>query len=244
MIISGTRINTIFKFYYQAWILFGIASSYAVYAMLFDNQQETRTSFVTRIAYSITLAIVLVACVPYLFFGMYTRAVLEQGRHNRPIEQQPALTLDGRGDNLPASYFAAVQCLGNLVQGDDVVVAEASQLTYNSNYGRVGAFYGLPTVINWENHQRQWRGDTYPIVAASRRPDIDRLYSDLRWDIAAPVLEQYSIDYIMYGPTERDQYGASGEDKFEENLTAICEFGSADNRTRVYVVGEDFVLNQ
>ena len=163
---------------------------------------------------------------------MYTRAVLEQQRHNFPIEQQAPLTLDGRGDGISADYFASVQCLGNLIQGDDVVVAEASRDTYNSPYGRLGAYYGLPTVINWENHQRQWRGATYGDIAGSRRADIDQLYSDLRWDFALPIIEQYDIDYIMYGATERNQYGVAGEDKFTENLSSVCEYG----QVRVYVV--------
>lgn len=235
----GTRINTIFKFYYQAWMLFGIVSAYGVYAFLFDTQSEQRTPAVTRLVYSALLALVLIACVPYSFLGMYNRAILEQQRHVMTPEQQAPLTLDGRGDSLSPDYFAAVQCLGILVQGDDVVVAEASQNTYNSPYGRLGAFYGLPTVINWENHQRQWRGSTYAEVAGTRRQDIDRLYNDLRWDIVLPIIDQYEIDYIMYGQTERNQYGEGGEDKFRENLIAICEFG----QVRVYAVNTDIVAN-
>ena len=241
----GTRINTIFKFYYQAWIILGVASSYAAYAMLFDNQGERRPAVLPRIAYAATLIFVLIACVPYLFFGMYTRAVLEQQRHVIPVEQQASLTLDGRGDSIPATYFSAVQCLGELIQDDDVIVAEASQNTYNSPYGRMGAYYGLPTVINWENHQRQWRGETYAEIAGSRRPDIDRMYTDARWEIALPVIQQYDVDYIVYGPTERSQYGSAGELKFEENLSFICEYGSnVDRRTRVYVVGDNVAFNR
>lgn len=235
----GTRINTIFKFYYQAWILLGIASSYAVYVMLFEPQAERKVSFVPRAIYAVILGFVLIACVPFLGFGMYTRAVLEQQRHVLPIEQQAPLTLDGRGDGISADYFASVQCLGNLVQGDDVVVAEASRDTYNSPYGRLGAYYGLPTVINWENHQRQWRGATYADIAGSRRADIDQLYSDLRWDMVLPIIEQYEIDYIMYGATERNQYGVAGEDKFTENLSSVCEFG----QVRVYVVNPNLALS-
>lgn len=235
----GTRINTIFKFYYQAWILLGIASSYAVYVMLFEPQAERKLPRIPRLIYGTTLGFVLIACVPFLGFGMYTRAILEQQRHVIPVEQQAPLTLDGRGDGISADYFAAVQCLGNLVQGDDVVIAEASRDTYNSPYGRLGAYYGLPTVINWENHQRQWRGATYGDIAGSRRAQIDQLYSDLRWDIVLPIIEQYEIDYIMYGATERNQHGIAGEDKFLENLSSVCEFG----QVRVYVVNPTIALN-
>lgn len=235
----GTRINTIFKFYYQAWILLGVASSYAVYVMLFEPQADRKLSFLPRLTYGTVLGFVLLACVPFLGFGMYTRAILEQQRHVIPIEQQSALSLDGRGDGISQDYFSAVQCLGNLIQDDNVVVAEASRDTYNSPYGRLGAYYGLPTVINWENHQRQWRGDTYGDIAETRRPNIDQLYSDLRWDIVVPIIEEYEIDYIMYGATERNQHGVAGEDKFIENLSSVCEFG----QVRVYVVNPSIAMN-
>jgi uncharacterized membrane protein len=171
-------------------------------------------------------------------FGTYSRAILEQQRHTRPTEQQEQLSLDGRADGLSGDYLAAVLCLGNLVEGDDVIVAEASQNTYNSAYGRVGAFTGLPTVINWENHERQWRGGSYANVSGTRRADIDRLYTDLRWDIIVPIIEQYEIDYIMYSQTERNQYGAEGEVKFEDELVPVCDFGSA----RVYAVDKNALL--
>lgn len=233
----GTRINTIFKFYYQAWIMFGVASAYGVYVLVLAPRSQESRALPIRFGYGTLVGVLLVMCLPYFIFALYTRAVLEQGRHYLAPEQQAALTLDGRGDGLSPDYFAAVQCLGELVSGDDVVVAEASQRTYNSAYGRVGAFYGLPTVINWENHQRQWRGATYDEVAGTRRQDIDALYTTSDWTFAQQIIDRYAIDYIMYGPTEREQYGAQGEEKFIDNLTAICEFGSAS----VYAVNNDVV---
>ncbi|MEO1288332.1 MAG: DUF2298 domain-containing protein [Chloroflexota bacterium] len=233
----GTRINTIFKFYYQAWILLGIVASYSVYTILLHPVRDDNSRFALGLGYAPIVLIVLIMTVPYLPFGMYTRAILEENRHRFPAEQQATLSLDGRSGGINADYFAALQCLANTVQGDDVVVVEATRDTYNSQYGRIGAFYGIPTVHNWSNHQRQWRGETYDDVAGNREFDIQTLYSDLRWEIAVPIIEQYGIDYIMYGTTERRQYGDLGEDKFRDNLTAICEFGDA----RVYVVGETLI---
>jgi YYY domain-containing protein len=229
----GVRINTIFKFYYQVWIFFGIASAYGVYTILFEA--DANASLIGRTLFSGVLVFVLIAGLAFPVFGVYTRGVLELSRHFLPEEQQRPLSLDGRGNNLNPDYYAAVQCLGNLLQGDDMVVAEASQDTYNSPYGRLASFYGFPTVLNWENHERQWRGSSYGEIAGTRREDIDRLYTDVRWDMVVPIIERYSIDYIMFGPTERSQYGSAGEEKFIENLSFVCESGDA----RIYVVGED-----
>ncbi|MDQ7035770.1 MAG: hypothetical protein Q9P01_13330, partial [Anaerolineae bacterium] len=65
-------------------------------------------------------------------------------------------------------------------------------------------------------------------------------YTDLRWDIAVGIIERNNIDYIFFGDTERQQYGSAGEEKFQENLDVVCEFGAS----RFYHVTEDaLVLN-
>jgi uncharacterized membrane protein len=115
------------------------------------------------------------------------------------------------------------------------VVAEAVKHAYRPNYGRVGSITGIPIVIGWPNHERQWRGPTYGETAGSREEDINRLYTDLRWDVVLEIIEQYDIDYILFGETERAQYGAAGEDKFIENLEVVCESGNS----RIYYVGKD-----
>ncbi|MEL6404531.1 MAG: DUF2298 domain-containing protein [Chloroflexota bacterium] len=235
----GTRINTIFKFYYQAWIMFGIASAYAVYVMVLAPREQESTSPALRVSYGTLTVVILVMCLPYFVFGLYSRAVLEQGRHFLEPERQAALTLDGRADGLSPDYFAAVQCLGELVSGDDAVVAEAPIFTgYNSAFGRVGAFYGIPTVINWEGHEGQWRGATYAETAGTRRPDIDTLYNTADWFTAQQIIDRYDIDYIMYGANESQQYGATGEGKFIDNLTVVCEHGTAV----VYSTGNNITL--
>ena len=85
----------------------------------------------------------------------------------------------------------------------------------------------MPIILGWQNHEGQWRGPTYGQVVGTRPQDIDRMYSDLRWDMVAPLIEQYGIDYIFFGETERNKYGAQSEEKFAENLEVVCERGSS-----------------
>jgi len=233
----GVRINTVFKFYYQAWVLFSIAGVYGIYTILVEVERP-RPVLALRYAFVVMLAFILIAGVAFPVFAAYSRAILEPGRLTQPPEEQRKLALDGRANSLPPGYYESVLCLGNHVQGDDAVVVEASRDIYNSPYGRVGAFTGIPTVINWEHHESQWRGPTYNDVAGSRRPDVDTLYRDLRWDVAQEIIARYDVDYIVYGPTERAQYGAAGEDKFLEHLQPICTSDS----TTIYKVGVDTVV--
>jgi uncharacterized membrane protein len=86
---------------------------------------------------------------------------------------------------------------------------------------------GVPIVLGWQNHEGQWRGPTYGQVVGTRPGDIDRIYNDLRWDVVSPLVEQYGIDYIFFGETERNKYGAQSEAKFSEILQSVCEFGNS-----------------
>jgi uncharacterized membrane protein len=223
----GVRINTIFKFYYQAWVMFAIASAFAVYAIIASNRIVTPL----RILYSAGFVVVMVMGLMYPVLGIHNRAMIESGRAST-AEDRP-LTLDGGPSLVSQDDYQAIMCLNDLIKGDDVVVAEAVGPAYRNQYGRVGVLTGIPIVLGWEGHQRQWRGPTYPEVAGTRRTDIELMYNDLRWDIAAQVIDRYNIDYIFYGTTERTGipeqpgYNPAGEDKFRENLDVVCQFGDS-----------------
>ena len=152
----------------------------------------------------------------------------------------PSLTLDGGSTMIDRDDFNVVMCLSNLVAGDEAVVAEAVRDAYSARYGRVGALTGIPIVLGWENHQRQWRGATYSEVAGSRRQDMDKLYSDPRMDAVIDIIARYDINYILYGVTERAQYGGAGEEKFINNLPIVCESGES----RVFFVDRKLELSE
>lgn len=284
----GTRINTIFKFYYQTWTLFSLAGAYAVFAWL--AEREAHPARPVRLAFGGVLAVVLVLGLMYPVFGVHNRVFVEplqtslserrvippgvdasavqvqegqrveageplivsadgsvnvvSGRDGVVVRRGNTLyvrdlaTLDGSTSMIGADDLAVVRCLAAHVADDDAVVAEAVRDSYNARYNRIASITGIPSVLGWENHERQWRGPTYNEVAGSRRDDIDALYSDLRWDLALEIIQRYDIDYIMFGETERNQYGDGGAAKFRDHLSVLCESG----RSRVYQVGEDVAL--
>jgi YYY domain-containing protein len=224
----GVRINTIFKFYYQAWVMFGIASAYGVYVMIADLRLRGRIP-VVRASMGAVTAVCLALGLLYPVLGFYHRMIIESGRAS--AASPGPLTLDGGPATVSADDYAAIMCFNDLVQGDNVVVLEAADpgSAYNitGKWGRVGMLTGVPIVLGWQNHQGQWRGPTYGQVVGSRPQDIDRIYTDLRWDVVSPLIGQYDIDYIFFGETERNKYGAQAEAKFVENLPVICERGGS-----------------
>ncbi len=294
----STRINTIFKFYYQAWAVWSIAGAYAIYSIIGDNRIP-KVGLPIRALFGGIVTIGLLGGLMYSAFGIYHRSWIETGRNSiassrlyqQPEEWQnpvrlvsdgvavsvgtilfsdgnlnensqasiiqarqpgivsiqdesvvitPSLTLDGGSTMIDRDDFNVVSCLSELVDGDDAVVAEAVRDAYNAQYGRVGALTGIPIVLGWENHERQWRGSTYIEVAGTRREDIDKLYTAMDMEFVVEVIEKYDITYILYGSTERAQYGSAGEDKFTDYLPVVCESGDS----RIFFVDRDLELSE
>ncbi|MEO8606748.1 MAG: DUF2298 domain-containing protein [Chloroflexota bacterium] len=216
----GSRINTIFKFYYQTWLVFSIASAYGVYTILADSRLARRGP-IFQAAFGIVAVIAVGAGMLYPLFGIRERTVIETGRLNNT--EAPALTLDGGPTLTAGTDYASIMCWRNQVGDKPVVVAEAVGGPYNANFGRIAGLTGNPVVIGWENHERQWRGSTYDAAAGTRSQDMRELYTDVRWDMVVPILQKYKIDYVFFGSSERGTYSSAGEDKFRENLEPVCE---------------------
>ncbi len=212
----GQRLNTVFKFYYQAWVLFGTAALYALGYLWLAWRGSSR---LVPAAATAGYAIAFVIAMLFPLYAVNSRAIEYRG----PVEaadRQPA-TLDGLaqlGRFSPGDY-AAVQWLRENV-GDAPVILEAVGGQY-TGYGRISAATGLPTLLGWAGHEYQWRGDTPE--PAIREPAVRDIYSAPDFAGIADLLDSYDVRYIVVGELERDTYGLPGLEKFAENLEAAFE---------------------
>jgi YYY domain-containing protein len=203
----GTRMNTIFKFYYQAWLLWSIAAAFGT-AILLQNLRGAwdwifRTSLVILLFIALTYPILGLANKTNNFnptFG-WTLDDFVRIQRNTPDEA------------------AAMEWLKSAPYG---VVAEAVGGGYTS-YGRISEYTGLPTVINWPDHESQW-GRTGAEMGA-RQDDIKTLYSTPDWQAALAIINQYNIQYIYIGDLERSTYPVQ-QDKFRTHLTQVFQQGN------------------
>jgi uncharacterized membrane protein len=204
----GTRMNTIFKFYFQAWVLWSIAAGYAS-VVLWE-----RLSGAKQWLYTVGWVVLFLAALPYGWFWVSSRlAAVEPSR----------ITLDSTA-LMPAEQ-QAVEWLEDAPFG---VVVEAVGGSY-TGYARVSTHSGLPGVLGWPGHELQWRGGTLEI--GSREPDIERLYSARNWEEAEQVIQQYNIRYIFLGGLERSTYRPD-EELFRRNLPV----GFANEQVIVFTV--------
>jgi YYY domain-containing protein len=211
----GARMNTIFKFYYQAWALWSLAAAFAIAVMFLELRR------LAALLYTTVIVVVIGAGLAYPLLSLPNKT--DNFKANR-VEQR---TLDG------AAYFASAmpddyQAIQFMEQLDPGVVVEAVGGSY-TEFARVSTYSGLPTVLGWPFHESQWRGGTSEM--GTREADIRTLYSTLDWEQAQAILEQYDIRYVYIGPMERQAYPVS-EDKFAKNLAKIYEQG----QVVIYVV--------
>jgi YYY domain-containing protein len=202
----SNRMNTVFKFYFQAWILWGIGGAYAL--AVFMRRGGVGAKIVSAVA-----AILILAGLVYPALAIPKRAAEYGG---------PA-TLDGTAylaKSRPEDY-AAIAWLDENVKGAPVIL-ETPGGSY-SYEGRVSALTGLPTVLGWAGHEHQWRG-TFD-EQASRQEDINTLYTSVDKAEVLTLLDKYDISYVYVGPLERNRYPVEGLAKFAGLMEVVYESG-------------------
>ncbi|MCI0648363.1 MAG: DUF2298 domain-containing protein [Chloroflexi bacterium] len=210
--VFSQRLNTIFKFYYQAWVLFGVA---ALFGLAYLMRHFHRSGLLATAGYGLALA----AALLFPVYAVNSRAIEYRGPATAE-ERRPA-TLNGLTYLSPDEYEAIMWLRQNV--GDAPVIVEAVGGAY-TGYARVSASTGLPTVLGWPGHEYQWRGST-PEPAA-REPAVQTIYSLAGWQQTAELLNRYQVAYVYFGPLEQTTYDPQAAQKFEENLEVAYRNGS------------------
>jgi YYY domain-containing protein len=202
----GYRINTIFKFYYQAWIVLSLAAAYAVATLL------NRLRGAANAAFSVLFVLVLIVGLTYPVLSVFNRT--------NNFKPPSGFTLDDfqRVQRENPDEAAAIQWLRSAPDG---VVVEATGNPYSS-YARISIYTGLPTVLGWGNHEGQWRDQA---LQGTRKDDIATLYTSNDWTVTQDILNRYDIRYIYIGNLERSTYQVN-EEKFSRFLTPVFQQGS------------------
>ena len=233
----NNRGNTVFKLYYQAWILLAAASAFAVYYWL--NTIRNLKGWRTALSYVWAGAfVVLLLCSLY-----YPLAAAR----TKPEVPQTGRTLDGlsfvRIYN-PAEYDA-IEWLKDNAPRDAAIVEAVGEW---SDWGMVSRSTGLPTIVNWLGHQKQWRGgweqfdadkpeasrDLRDQYFDDRAAEVERIYTTLDPAEAQLILYKYDIDYVYIGRREREKYGIEGIPKFDDIANLV--FTDPNGESAIYRV--------
>jgi YYY domain-containing protein len=209
----GTRMNTVFKFYYQAWILLALASAYGL------SRLAARPTPLLLRGFAWAVTTLLVVCGLF-----YTLAAIPSKADS--FQGQP--TLDGlaylRRYN-PADA-AAIDWIRSNVPPTAVVV-EATGGSYSpEGAGRVSMATGNPTLLGWDFHEMQWRGKAYEDLAAGRPDALTQIYRTARPEELPGLLDKWGIDYVYVGALEREKYKVSDAtlSRFDRDLSRVYDY--------------------
>ena len=200
----GARMNTVFKFYFQAWVMWGIAGAYALAGFA-----RRRKGWVTLVA-----TVLIAAGLIYPLLAIPARS----HEYGGPV------TLDGTAYLAQAhpDDYVAIAWLEQNVSGAPVILeAPGDRFQAYVYEGRVSAHTGLPTLLGWAGHEHQWRGNYDE--QSLREPDIETLYTSTDSQEVTALLDKYDISYVYVGPVERARYPASGLAKFATLMEAVYE---------------------
>ncbi len=212
----GNRMNTVFKLYYQAWAVWGVAAAIGVWWILRQAGPAMRVS--TAALSALAIGASLLYTVPA------TGTVTGWGRG--------VPTLDGTAF-FAASYpddWAAAQWLQANAR-PNAVIAEAisGQYWIEGNHSRISMATGIPTVMGWPGHEQQWRGADFGAVS-NRVGDIAELYSTRDSATAAAILNTYGIDYVVVSALELNTYNLGPNTpqvrKFENFMRPVFQSGT------------------
>ena len=176
------RMNTVFKFYLQVWVLLALASAYMLWRLWHGRSGSLDSLPKWKKVWLGCLGVLVVCVSVYPVLGTIDRLPVR-------FDTTIPLTLDGMAYmrdgqeysdrhgaiDLTADY-EAIRWIQRNIKGSPVML-EAVTPTYRWG-GRVSIYTGLPNIAGWEWHQMQQRWN-YRETVPIRIAEVARIYNAL-----------------------------------------------------------------
>ncbi|MFN3218336.1 MAG: DUF2298 domain-containing protein [Acidimicrobiales bacterium] len=250
------RMNTVFKFWLQAWQLFALAAAAAVWQVvriLRDRPSGGQRSSQVWVG---VVAVLVLAGLAYPLLGTQTRvetrfaalpATLDGLEY---LDADPVIWRlddpDGDGQTTEVQVRIAddlplIEWLRDNVAGTPTV-AEWAGPAYDWN-ARIATHTGMQAVVGWEWHQRQQRW-TFQETVGQRVAATQRFFRNADQAEATRYLQAHDVAYVVVGTQER-RFGTP------EALAAIADhpalvevFAAAEGDGRIYAVDREALWAQ
>jgi uncharacterized membrane protein len=209
------RMNTLFKYYLEIWVLLSIVSAYMLWHL--GASGFLRPNLGLRSGVWMVVLVVLIGS-SLIYTALGSRARISDRFTDGPS------TLDGTAYMAAAVHQEqeqpfelkwdqeAIEWVQDNVKGSPVILeAHLSQYRWGARFAN---YTGLPTVIGWPWHQIQQR-TAYSYAITDRAQDVREMYETTNEKRALDLLRRYQVKYVVVGDLERITYSGNGLEKFE-----------------------------
>ena len=220
------RMNTVFKFYMQVWMMLSVAGGAAL-ALAWPAVTQRLSERQRRLWQGVLIALVAAAALYPL--------LATPAKWNVRMNREAPHTLDGMAFMPGTSYslreqevdlgpdYRALRWMQGNIDGSPVV-AEANPPSlgeaYRSTANRVAIYTGLPAIIGWDWHQTQQRSALPDTLIHQRMADNALLFNTPDTGQKLDLMGRYDVGYVYVGPLEKIYYQEAGLQKFEDMANA------------------------
>jgi len=148
------RMNTVFKFYLQVWLLFALCSAAAL-GWLLEPLRHWLPAW--RNTWRVAFGFLVFSAALFTLYGSMAK-IKDRWVSTAPhtldgMAYMPYVTYEETGINMDLSQdYRAIRWMQENVQGSPVIVEANSRNLYRW-YSRFTVYTGLPGVLGWDNHE-------------------------------------------------------------------------------------------
>ncbi|MGD2207546.1 MAG: DUF2298 domain-containing protein, partial [Anaerolineae bacterium] len=216
------RMNTVFKFYLQVWLLWGVSAAAALAWIVPHVRRSTHATQGQNLWFGTLALLVFCAALypplatvakvrdrfdPDLEPGLDGWAYMETAHYHDP---------GGQDYDLKWDLEAIRWLLDNVIGSPTILEGHTPEYRWGARYS---INTGLPTVLGWNWHQRQQRAAASDQEVWARATDVATIYNTPVTETAESLLHKYHVRYVIVGPLERTYYEPPGLKKFEWMVT-------------------------
>lgn len=224
------RMNTVFKFYLQVWVFFGIAAAVGIGYV---------ASRIPKWWWGVFGVLIFIGMLYPVFASrakVNDRFVASSPPGLNGMDYMNAATYYDRDHELPLKYDRdAIEWLRENIAGSPVILEGNAPLYHWGS--RVSVYTGLPTVIGWDWHQKQQRSIIDGAIIDRRIEAVRDIYNTRDLNQALGNLKRFNVQYVYVGDMERAFYEQAGLDKFDGMVKAgMLEVVYQNERVKIYRV--------
>jgi len=209
---SYQRANTMFKFTYQSFVMFSLSSGYIIFRILTGLKRRS-LKFIFVLFY---------LCLAFFVFIYPSFAI----RSYYGLKNYQGLNGLAYLKSLYPDDYQAILWLRKNVSGQPVIT-EAVGESY-TDFARVSANTGLPTILGWRVHEWLWRGSFDE--AGKRTEEVKEIYEGKDLNNIKTLLRKYQVKFIFVGSLERQTYPQLEEDQWLQ----LGKIVFSSNQTKIY----------